>query len=225
MTYRVQVSIPMTSGLPEDVVTNTLYFQRLDAGPATEVDYENMLDHLKSFFEGCYGGGTSYVNTMARYMEPSLTKVKVYDLEDAKPRPALLDVTLNLNLLNRDVSNSTLPSEVAHCISFRSEPVAGVNPASLRGRIYLGGLGNGFIKTNGNNPARLPQSALTEVTTSALGLFNSMLADEWGWVIHSDKLNEDYAVAAIWADDAFDTQRRRGTPATTRTTVNTPEGP
>lgn len=225
MTYRAQVSIPMFSGVPEDVVTNTLYFQRLDAGDATDVDIENMIDHLTTFYEHCYGNGPVLgVNSMASYMNPAQTKFKLYNLEDATPRPPIREQTMPIEPLKD--TTTLIPNEVAFVLSFRSEPVPGVVAGSTRGRIYLGGIGTGFVQTGTVSAfPSIKSASLNEVTAAAVALFNNMLEDEWGWVVHSEKLDQDFAVAEIWADNAFDTQRRRGNKATLRDTEFTPEGP
>lgn len=225
MTYRAQITIPMYTGIPEDVVTNTLYFQRLDAGPATDVDLENMIDHLTTFYAEVYGNSTPLgAGSIASYMRPGSTSLKVYDLDDPKPRVAVREQGMPFGPVQDPTSS--LPQEVALCLSFRTEPTPGVAVGSQRGRIYLGGLGNGFLDVAGTSTyPRIKIAAFNDVTNAALKMFNSMLADEWGWVIHSEKLDQDFAVAEIWVDNSFDTQRRRGNKATLRATVTTPEGP
>lgn len=87
--------------------------------------------------------------------------------------------------------------------------------------MYLGGLGDACATAGATSqPSKLKVEFITRMYSSATTLAAASLADDWGWVIWSEKLEQSFAVAGGWVDNAWDTQRRRGMPATTRTLWN-----
>jgi hypothetical protein len=46
------------------------------------------------------------------------------------------------------------------------------------------------------------------------------LGTGYDWCVYSPTSNMLFPISQIWVDDAWDTQRRRGVKATTRTTYN-----
>ena len=215
--YQVQVSIPYYTGIPEDVVTNVLHFEFGDIVAPTGTDFTNLALSLATFYNGCYGAISPNLATMAKYMRPANARMKMYALADVKPRVPVFDEETPLTALNQDSTSSKLPNEVSSVQSFHGAYVGGISKASQRGRIYLGGLGDGWLDDGDANSFPKPASgALQEATQSAENMLGNTADDGWVWVVRSPTLNQTFDVVGGWMDNAFDTQRRRGQAATTR---------
>jgi len=140
--------------------------------------------------------------------------VRYYDQADPTPQ-----VPLRISEIG-DVTTTSgegLPDEVALCLSFHANLVSGQPPARRRGRIYIGPLGAN-ARTSGA-PNNRPDSAfIGRLAAAATDLVDGANAASVPWVVHSEAAGDDFFVIAGWVDNAFDTQRRRGVAATSRTT-------
>lgn len=213
-TCRVQVSIPYNSGIPEDVVSNTFHFDSLAGEPINEARCTILSTHIAAFYSSVYT--PTSVKCMADYLNPAATRMKFYDLSDPKPRTPVADLATPLSV--GALQATRLPAEAAAVLSYHTEYVSGINKASQRGRIFLGGICDPMVDPS--TPSQAPRYKtvwIAAVGDFAGDLYAAALADEWGWVVYSEKLNQSFAVAGGWMDNAIDTQRRRGVPATVRT--------
>lgn len=211
---RVMVTIPYSSGVPSDVINNTWHFESLDGEPIDSTRLGVLFGHLVAFYNTCYNNTT--VKAMANYLNPLQTVMKGYDLSDPKPRTAVRESTTPLTV---GVQPATaVAPEVAAVLSYRTEYESGINKGSQRGRVYLGGLTDLQVDPSAlSRGPRFKSGYITAVTSAATTLAGAALASEWGWVVWSEKLQQSFAVAGGWMDDALDTQRRRGQLATSRT--------
>jgi hypothetical protein len=102
------------------------------------------------------------------------------------------------------------------CLSFKAQPNPPINPARRRGRIYIGPLTTEVVTAAVTGDAR-PQALLLTTLTQA----GKRLADrlEFEWSVYSRSSGIVAPIAELWADNAFDTQRRRGAKATSRVTL------
>lgn len=202
---RALVQIPKASGLPEDAVTNTWYF---DGDPTVgSGDMEEIAAALTQFY-----------NAIDTYLSPILgttATVTFYSMSDPEPRPPLYTANIALVLS----TGNPLPDEVALCLSFRGTYPAGAVRARRRGRLFIGPLGNNTqgTTTAANRPSSTFVSALA---TAADTLLTSSQTEPWDWVVYSPTSDSDTPVVAGWVDNAYDTQRRRGVAATSRTTFS-----
>lgn len=215
---RVQVIIPYRSGVPSDVITNTWHFESLSDESITSAKLATLFNHLVTFYNTCYVA--SAIKSMASWVNPSLVVMKGYNLSDAKPRTAVRESVTPLTV-GTQASDAT-PAELSMVLSYHTEYESGIPKASQRGRIYLGALSALWIDNGSiSGSATFKQATRENVTGAADTLAASALSSNWGWTVWSEKRQEKFAVAGGWVDNAFDTQRRRGQAATTRTTFST----
>lgn len=122
--FRCQVSIPTDSGQGADHVVNVWHF---DSDQTFAEDADDVAGRLATFYQ-------SIDQMMPGTVGPSAT-IKVYDLADPEPRTpgVILDVPLS-----PAGSGSGMPEEVAFALSMKAAPQSGINPARLRGRVFLG---------------------------------------------------------------------------------------
>lgn len=202
-TLRAMVVIPMTSALPADAVVNTFHFQApaADSTAFTAIDtaLTNFYGNLQSFF-------SSKVNANG-------TRIKIYDMEDLKPRPPRYDVALGLGAT---VGSTALPAELAVCLSFQGAQVAGIPQARRRGRIYFGPLAGVALSSE-----KVHATMMSSLCTQAGVLLAACSAgDPVQWVVYSQtQPSPNFAANVVggWVDNAVDIQRRRGLKADTRT--------
>lgn len=216
---RAQVTIPLDSGVPEDSVVNTFYFDGDDFPGATDSFYHGgVMSLLTRFYNDI--DQTVFPNTVG-----PLATVKIYDMRDATPRvPENVD-TITLTPFD----GPPLPSEVAICISFAANVASGELARRRRGRVFLGPIAAATPSII-NSQSRVGQSVrdgLRDAMNTLKGGFNTGAPADSSirWAIYSpttdivstvdDAFND---VTHGWVDDSFDTQRRRGPKPTTRST-------
>lgn len=208
--YRVQVAIPRTTNLPEDIAVNTFHFRR--GTTAEEPFLDEVQDRLAQFYEDLVAGGV-----MSNQLVFNQSRIKAYDLADAEPRVPVRD-----ELLNPGATASTedpLPSECAIVISWQGERLSGVPAGRSRGRTYVGPLSRSTQKLGDRD--RIDDTKLTTVATAAGVLVNAWSPDaEEGLVVYSHTGAIASQVSTGWVDNAYDTQRRRGKAATSRLVFN-----
>lgn len=205
---RAQISMPSDTGLPEDVVTNTIYVGA-EGMTATEIH------------TAAQPNVAGLCEDLAAIIPSSLVQspfiVKWYDMADVEPRPVLFTDSVPVTL---SVTGTGIPRQIAACLSFRAPFVAGGIRARRRGRIYVGPLISPAVQVTGGR-TQLEASFATAIADAGETFAEACIADGVSWRIHSptspssdDKFVE---VSNVWVDDALDTQRRRRSGPTTRT--------
>lgn len=218
--WRVQVSIPMDSGVPEDAIVNTWHFDDDDdpqvSRPETGASIRDMLD--------------AFYSSIAPNLFPSTIGtefgLKCYDLTEAEPRqPAYVD--------SFDVPstvNAPMVAEAALCLSFSAAQESGVPAARRRGRIFLGPLCTSVMETV--NSAVRPKETVRQTIADAAAVLQAghqhplESTRRCRWSVFSPSTLRDGAnigeafndVLTGWVDDTFDTQRRRGPAPSSRIT-------
>lgn len=212
---RTMVTIPSDNALPRDFVVNTFAFGNVDVTDTADLDAIEAA--LQDFYNSNGGSGTPIVGFMANDVKSPFI-VKHYNLDSPEPRAPLQ--TTEIVMDNITVSGSDhLPRETALCLSFQGVQVSGEPQARKRGRIYLGPWvsNGGTILANG-----MPSTTLiTEIKDAAQRLLDESNTSTWYWGIYSPTDDEVVRVDNGWVDNAWDTQRRRGFDATTRSTFAT----
>lgn len=141
-------------------------------------------------------------------------ELRTYDFNQGKPRvPTIYSITLPN--AHTPVTLNKLPADVAMCLSWHGAPPI---TRSKRGRIFLGGAQTEWVVEGsaGALPTWLMISggpafrALTSMTTLA--------ASPVGWCVRSQKYGGTVPVVGGYVDSEPDTQRRRGSPTSTRIT-------
>lgn len=212
--YRFQVTIPTDSAIPADYVTNTFHFSTVGAIPII-TDFDNVRDMLADFYaKAPSGGGLALTNYYANNLANTV-QVKAYALEDSIPRAPVYESTFTAAW----GGTNNQPSEVALVMSFQAARASGVPQARRRNRVYLGPWG-----TNGADSSGRPAAALvTQIARAGSDLAAAASSSvNWNWVVWSPSSSQDYQVDNGWVDNAWDTQRRRGVKATSRTTFESP---
>lgn len=208
-TVRALVTIQHSSQVAENVSVNTFHFNT--ASPPDGLDLNAIVAALKTFYDTFTTTGVAVANMLSVNMSSGNRSIKLYNLADAKPRaPLVTDISTMAS-----VGTGSFPHEVALCLSFTSSAPSGVPRSRRRGRIYLGPLSDQstFLSRTGGDvrPSVLARNTLA---ASALRMKNDVDID---WSTFSTVDGVASNVLAGWVDDAYDTQRRRGTKPTSRT--------
>lgn len=208
---RAQVSFAHTSGLPEDILSNTFHFTTADILAPT-------LDAVATAVEEFYEAGATPLYTFfSNEMAQNGHVIRLYNLDEPAPRVPLLERAFSLPVAP---NGDPLPGEVALVVSFQGTPVSGLNQARRRGRVYVGRLDKDSAS------AGRPSAALIASAVAAADdlLADSVAAAMWSWAVYSptdDAAGDPTPFTIVeegWVDNAFDTQRRRGLAPTARTT-------
>lgn len=215
---RASVTIPLDSGIPDDAVVNTFYFDQDDNGilPPPGDSYDGVMSSLTQLY-------TAIDALILPNSVGNLITVRIYDMRDAEPR--VVRHTEDIEITPADTD--PFPGEVALCVSFAAAEVSGANRARRRGRVFLGPckIGAGNIVGFQNRPRT---DTRTEIAAAFhdLATPNDIGGSSLSWAIFSpttlaggstidDAFND---VESGWIDDSWDTQRRRGAAATSRVT-------
>lgn len=210
--YRVVADFPSVTGLPEDVCVNTWHFSITNP---SQVDFDEIADALRDFYTGG-AAGNSVQNLLSDLIVGNQCELTMYALADPVPRVPVASYSNTLAI----PAATSLPREVALCLSYQALAISGIPQARRRGRIFLGPL-NATAGEEANGDFRPTAQARGIVADAATRLQSaSDLAGNWSWVVFSDVLGITQSPQFVedgWVDDSFDTQRRRGRATTTRT--------
>jgi hypothetical protein len=211
--YAAQVSIDRLNGLPEDIVTNTFYF-RTTTPTIPDSDMDSIKDKIVNFYTFLHAStGKSIQMFMSAVLATGTqtnAHLKVYNLADLKPRPVIFKHDFFINA----AGGAPLPEEVAVCLSYNAGPLAGADPRSRRGRLYIGPLNTSATSNTIVGGGTRPTDAFLNTLVEA-GL--KMMGDTTvEWCVRSQKFQTLAEIVRVWADDAWDTQRRRGPDPTKR---------
>lgn len=237
MDVLARITIQKDSLNPEDAIVNTLAYNR--TGDPDDADFDNLRDHIADFYNVApaaaidpiseYLSGTVLTSASEDHM------IEFYEIAHpfvnlgspiAVREFAIPTVTLD--------STVNLPDEVASCLSFHAGlgtqpevtplpptgPEGDVHPrARRRGRIFIGPL-NATATDTGSAVIPRPSDVFRAdvVKSAAEHLSADAAVDGWLWSVWSRADDILRFVVGGWVDDAWDTQRRRGVSATTRTT-------
>lgn len=200
VNYRAQVTLTTTDNVAANFITNTLHFSAVD---------DTDLPDIETALTAMYNGFRPFMSTL---LNVGGHKYKWYNLEDPVPRAPVRETTWTFSSA---LSGTPLPPEVALCVSFQADKISGENQARRRNRIYVGPFSTAMVGTSG----RVDSSAQASIRNAAQGLLTASAgAADWTWGIFSTLEIGLAEVADGWVDNEFDTQRRRGRPATARNT-------
>lgn len=202
--YRFQQSIQTADNVAANYATNTFHFFADDVAALSGV-----VTAVAAFYNGLSDRFSSLVRQNGH-------TYKIYDLADPEPRAPVLEGGWNFTVAP---ASTPMPPEVSLCMSFQATKQSGVPQARKRNRIYLP-----FIRVDQQNTDGRPTAAM--VTDLALAgdalLAASDAATTWIWSIFSTiiPINAAPPVNNGWVDNEWDTQRRRGRVAVSRTIFN-----
>lgn len=199
--YRAQVVLRTTDNVSENFITNSFAFETTGG---TLLDTAAMTTAIKDLYDD-----------LVSYYSVSVAQnghlIKYYVLPGTPPNYPFEEDTFNLAA---PPAGSGLPAEVSLVISFQGERQAGFPQARRRGRLYFGP-----FDTSGMDDQR-PLATMVSNFATAAATFKSNVMAEPGhfWAVWSSLDQQTVIVDNGWVDNAWDTQRRRGLKATSRTT-------
>lgn len=203
---RYQIAFNHDSGISEDRAVNTFHFNFADDTGGPYIATAALID---AFYDTLYS-----THRIAEFMSENLTgsyNLRAYRLADPEPRVP----KYNENGSISETSPTSLPEEVACCLSYQAVPTSGVAQARRRGRLFIGPLGqNAQQATTDPRPSTIFQTNLREAA-GALLTSSAILSAPWS--VYSRVLGTGAVIVGGWTDNAFDTQRRRGPSPTLRT--------
>lgn len=204
--YRVSVTFNASSQIPADNIVNTFHF--VQGGPL--IDGDNVRDIIKDFYAVAAPGATNAIGHYMSTLVSSLATVRLYSLDDPKPRPPKYESTFTFSR----GSAMPMPREVAMVVSYQAQREAGMLQSRRRNRWYVGPLNSNAMAASGGLPAG---QFITDLRFAAKEMLkSSAAAANWRWVVYSPTNNDEYAIEDGWVDNAWDTQRRRGEKPTVR---------
>jgi hypothetical protein len=225
---KLTVTMGVKSGIPRDSVQFDLYYRH--AEPRVDADFDNMRDHIIDFLTIAPSTFAAALQTrLGDVLSISADKVEVrfYDVPAAPGALGAPIATRTGHLTG--VGGSSLPEEVAAVLSFRGiygslvEFGAGATRprARVRNRIYLGPLAVSAKDQDTTTKRTFVHQDLIDIATGSARdrLFTDAAADGWTWSVFSRTNWQDFSVAFVSMDNAFDIQRRRGPDPTARTEI------
>lgn len=225
---RVQVIHHSQSGLPEDDWVNDWHF-------VVDTDQNNAAGQnlIRDALQGFYATARSTGNSVSTYLSGRVDRLvkgrtmKFYSKGEEANFGSPDRVIGGLPIPATGASQN-LPAEVALVLAFRGvltdipEELGVTRPAARRrGRVYLGPLNTAALSGSANDPSRPASALITTVKESAEALFtfsNTTAGIDWVVAHAADTAGWTATqVSAGHIDNAWDTQRRRGESASSRT--------
>lgn len=200
---RVNAILAASTDFPADAIVNTFHF-----GAATGTE-QDLTDAVAAF----YGTTGEWLSPMVK-RSTNVHYAVAYDMTDPEPRQPVAVTQFTLPAAN---ASTSLPAETCVCVSYQAAAPSGEQRGRYRGRIYFGPLTGEASEMSGSYPR--PDTTLIgalvegaeELATAAAGL-----SSPWGVWSRADATFRPLVGGHI--DNEFDTQRRRGRRATSRTT-------
>ena len=212
---RASVNIPRDTGLAEDVSVNTLCFDCPANGSAAEQAF--MLTRIQDFYTAVGTGMTQSVASYMASVNSGQVTVKFYRMSDPSPRVPIGTLPFAIAAF----ASTSLPEEVATCLSFRGTATSGVPAARRRGRIFIGPLGDN-TKTIIEGRVRPLDTFRTNLGQSSRHLYGNPGTSGIVWGVWSSTGQTFTPITSAGVDNAFDTQRRRGPAASSSSLVEFP---
>lgn len=213
MAYiRTIVRLHRDGALPEDDAINVWHFA--DAVLDRSTHQARIQSALETFYSNSSGIGDKLASTLSGDVT-----FDYYDLSEATPRVPFANDTFNFT-----PGTDALPAEVSLCVSFQGTQVSGQPQARRRGRLYIGPLAVGTNLTVTGADVRPSTTLINDLVASADAVLET--EPQVYWAVYSPTTDAQGGTLADsmtivtngWVDNAFDTQRRRGAAATSRST-------
>lgn len=189
-----------------DVVMNTFCFRNDDEGTTSAA----VADHLRDLLDSFYGDGSTGTDTAGAILANTLHSLTyvIYDLGDpdagALERPSLTYTTTG------STAGAQAPPDLALVVSWRTAQ----RGQAFRGRTYIGPLEGTVVADTG----RPIQTALDALAGAAPLLIGNPLTRVATLCILSRTRGVATPVTGGYVDNAFDTQRRRDSGPSARST-------
>lgn len=212
----VQVRLENDSALPRDAAINTFHFATSHpATVATTTELDEIVAKVKAAYDTAQTGSTNALTALLGSALSGAWSMKIYDLHDPEPRVPVRDTG---PLATFTPGSTSLPQEVAICLSYHGAFTSGVNPRNRRGRIYIGPLSSSGLVTSTGLPSTSANSIIDTVAAMGSWLIQATASD-CTWEVYSPTTNTHTGVTGGYVDNEWDTQRRRGYRATVRQAI------
>lgn len=199
--------------LPKDVSINTFHLSAPDTSQAT---LDAIALAIERFYRTPYDVDSDAVGSfISNVVLRASGSIEIYDWADPSPRVPIAFYPMELAA---NGVTSSLPNEVALCVSWQGDRQSGVNQARRRGRIFLGPLSTNATTTVANEPARPATAFIIAARRASERLVTELSEDEVRLAVWSRVSSQLTPVTNGWVDNDFDTQRRRSTIPTSRST-------
>lgn len=217
--FQIQHYFQGISGIAEDRYVNTFYAE--GPTPADDAAYLAVAVSITRFYSAVAPTATFGVNHyLSNEMSGPGETVKIYNMADPHPRAPVFTHESDPTF---DSPGDNLPGEVAVCLSYAGTAVSGLPPARRRGRIFIGPLQVRACETSGDNtvPCRPALIFRQNLVKSAQNLKDELFdGSALVWSMWSPTSGSMLNIVRVWADNAFDTQRRRGVDPNSRVSLN-----
>lgn len=195
------------TGEPGDVMVNS-FVARNDSSDPTGNPHVAFAAAIENFYFDMQSNGSA-ISTFMRLSQFEALEILTYDLGVAPPRPRTTTV---IDLTGRSSATAeALPQECAVCATWLTD-----TPGRRgRGRTYLGGFSASALDLDTSTNRVIVAEALRNTIALAADIY-----------LHSNNANVTPVILGIggtkvithgYVDDAWDTQRRRGTEPVART--------
>lgn len=214
-TILAQVLLLAQTALPEDTVVNTFHFD----APATGTAGNALALALIDFYNDTGSAGSA----IATFLSPRLSvgagasHIKFYDATTPPLGSPFLDVSWTLG--PPFGSAGPAPEEVALRLSVKGDTVAGGIAARRRGGPYIGPFNTTTLGAV-DSTSRPDGGLITTMLDAAEALHDQCQTLGMPWCVYSAANDDLVEITSARVDNAWDTQRRRGAAATTRTVRN-----
>lgn len=197
------------------------YAQYMNTWHIVTVGATSVVDAHTAFFSDLsdfYGAVDAHFSL---FLSGAVPLMRTFDLSDPKPRQPIAEG----NLPTLTTASTTLPAEIACCLSYKGTYISGVSPKRKRGRIYLGPLAAATINSSVGDFTSTFRGAVAAAAdtlqTASAG------SSAYRWVVYSpssdpagtgtDADSWD-AVQSGWVDNEPDVVRSRSIGFNTRST-------
>ena len=221
-TFKIVTTWQRKSGIERDAVQHVWYYQGPSANP-TSPDFGNWANNFTAFLAGIGNG-------LGRVMSTAVDDIKVSFWLLPNTPGAVGAPKMELLTSNAVVgAGVTLPTEVAICVTLEADITGvpeqgpgGVRPAARRrNRKYIGPLDTAMLSFTAVIEEPVPTQSRIDTLLSQykVHMVDDMVTDGWVAVCFSQANWDAHPVLRIWADNAFDSQRRRGNDPTAKTVI------
>jgi hypothetical protein len=226
MQALVAVTLTPASGLPADKMVNTFCFEY----PGAQAPAQDALisTAIIAFYNTTAAGAAKEVakhinDTVSR--TASACRLDFYNITghlDGSPHGSPY-LTAGWTLSSSEMAGAGLPAEVAIVSSFHaaygslSEEVGNTRPKNRRrGRVYIGPLTLQVLGQDATTKrVKVVQSTMTDIQKASQAMMDD---SNTNWCVWSRQDQLTLSVVGGHVDDGFDTQRRRGEKAISRST-------
>jgi hypothetical protein len=197
-TYAFQISMPLSSTLPRDRISNTVHLEHV-VGGLLDTDLEGMCQDIVAMYQFHYGNAAKEI------------QCKAYDV-DAVPNYPRADVVVNPGV----IWTTTMPHEICLCLSYCADHRGNKQE---RGRIYLQPALVGALSVTSERPSQGVMDWALAFYTTSNNSFPDLGGVDWKFGVWSRTYKDFTQSKQAWVNDEWDVQRRRGLRETTRVTA------